>query len=593
MAAASLLVLLAAVGVDYGWQPDGTQSARGDNIEYIIQVPPDQLDDIRRAGEVTSTLDPAIAGRVVRVVFRIGTESLPRDAGHAVAVAPANPLPADPLDHASLPIPQFGDADSIPVAALGEGGSASQSLMKPDPQSEGFTLPPSVRATVGTNPSVSTDPVTTERDNRWSDIRGQAGTTSSTAPAASTPATARTSSAGPSTDPVASATGWPAAPAAAGSATAIDASAGGSSWANQTAPPATFSNTPLTPPALQNPPAAATGVASQGGGIRRPTDPSDPSWSGYGTTPTFGTPPAGLPTSPPSATGLAATANSPVSPADPARSGTFAATGVGGGATNSTQDALGNLYDRLGRPIDSQGRLIDPGSGQLIDASGHWIDQYGRRIDRFGRPLPGEGSGVSPPTSVATLQPPPLPSQAATTGYPQGGYSQPNYVPPTTAHGMPPATSNVWGAIDQDRSPYYSDPRVPYPALQSTPGQAFPGGDYPQSATSGLAQAGSGRGLSGRQGYPTTGWSSEREPLSASDQASLNADARQERALTTPPVEAIKPKKVAAQPFFNFILLISLVGNAYLVFETGNLRRKFRNMIANVRASKVSTQPAN
>jgi hypothetical protein len=55
----------------------------------------------------------------------------------------------------------------------------------------------------------------------------------------------------------------------------------------------------------------------------------------------------------------------------------------------------------------------------------------------------------------------------------------------------------------------------------------------------------------------------------------------------------IKPRTVAAQPFFNFVLLISLVGNAYLIFETSNLRRKFRNMIASVRATKISAQPAN
>ena len=104
---------------------------------------------------------------------------------------------------------------------------------------------------------------------------------------------------------------------------------------------------------------------------------------------------------------------------------------------------------------------------------------------------------------------------------------------------------------------------------------------------------------------PTTGFD-EDNLRSASDtrlasSARTTADARAEelelarqaaiarQAAVTP----TKPRTVAAQPFFNFVLLISLVGNAYLIFETSNLRRKFRNMIASVRATKISAQPAN
>lgn len=50
-------------------------------------------------------------------------------------------------------------------------------------------------------------------------------------------------------------------------------------------------------------------------------------------------------------------------------------------------------------------------------------------------------------------------------------------------------------------------------------------------------------------------------------------------------------RRVAIQPFFYFLFLISVIGNAYLIFETSNLRRKFRNMIASVRSTKVSAQP--
>jgi len=37
-------------------------------------------------------------------------------------------------------------------------------------------------------------------------------------------------------------------------------------------------------------------------------------------------------------------------------------------------------------------------------------------------------------------------------------------------------------------------------------------------------------------------------------------------------------------------LLISLVGNAYLIYETGNLRRKFRNMLSAIRTTKITPQ---
>jgi len=64
--------------------------------------------------------------------------------------------------------------------------------------------------------------------------------------------------------------------------------------------------------------------------------------------------------------------------------------------------------------------------------------------------------------------------------------------------------------------------------------------------------------------------------------------AEQERAAIA---AATKMKSFAAQPLFNFVLLISLVGNAYLIFETNNLRRKFRNMLSTFRSAKATAQP--
>ncbi len=84
---------------------------------------------------------------------------------------------------------------------------------------------------------------------------------------------------------------------------------------------------------------------------------------------------------------------------------------------------------------------------------------------------------------------------------------------------------------------------------------------------------------------------------SASDWAN-SAQARADRQNATsqsqPPVtyQPAKPRSVDAPKFFNFVLLLSLVGNAYLIFETNNLRRKFKNMISSIRTAKVGSQPA-
>jgi len=603
MAAASLLVLFAAVGVDYGWQPDGTQSDRGDNIRYIVQVPPDQLDEIRRAGEVTSTLDPEVAGRVVQIVFRIGTDPLPRDAGRVISQPAAASPTADPSDHASLPIPQFSPADSLAAAPppdLGgpaEDGSGSQSLLKPDPQAEGFTLPSTVRSAVGTNPNVSTDPVTADRDNRWSDIRGQIGSTGSSATGSPNATAARSNPTGPTTDPVSPGGSWANPPASAGSRAPASVAAGANGRGDSAASTTPSFSAQTT---LPNPPSISGNPAGQAGARRGPTDPTDPTWSGYGTTPTFGTPPAGM-ASNTAAAGFGTPSNSSVSPPDFTRQPSeVATTSSGDAAAGFTRDAAGNLYDPLGRPIDRQGRLIDPESGQLIDAAGNWVDQYGRRIDRYGRPLPGESGTAAEPSAVATLQPPPLLAPPANPNYAGGTAATGNYpANPNGNYGAPAGAPATWGGVGYGQFGYGDPAQGQYPTQSQLANQAAQrgfnstaNGQFTNGTFANGPPAG-GRPGSFQQGYPTSNWGTDREPPSISDQAGTTAPPQRDKEAATVAADAAKPKKVAAQPFFNFILLISLVGNAYLVFETGNLRRKFRNMIANVRASKISTQPAN
>jgi hypothetical protein len=533
MGAAPLLIMLAAVGVDYGWQPDGTTSPRGDNVEYIIQIPPDQLDQIKSIGEITSTIDPEIQGRISKVVVRVGTAKLPRDAGRAASVAAVSQAAALG-DDAQIPIPEISDSAIAQAQNDRADSPGSEALMKPDPQAGGFALPDSLANPVRTNPAVSTDPAA-NRDNQWNDIRGQspAGGTGTNA------LSAGTSAGGPSTDPV-------------------DPAARSTAW------PTTTGQSGMT---------GTTGSA------------------GLGTTPNFGTLPPGLNTSQTGAGSNSAAIGYPQTmptAADLSRQASDLQRNVAGqidsaagAAQTFARDAAGNLLDRLGRPIDSLGRLIDPETGNLVDASGNWIDQYGRKIDRFGRPLPSETTTAAQ-GSVASLQAPPLASQRNDAGF----YGQ-------SAAGYPQIGQTA--ATQQGQGPLLN---------QQYANQQFANQQNGYGAT---ANATDPRLL--RQNdlnYARTPVGYEEDNLRSASDARLASNsraasdaraaelelARQTAIARQAATAPTKPRSVAAQPFFNFVLLISLVGNAYLIFETSNLRRKFRNMIANVRATKISAQPA-
>jgi len=598
MGAAPLLIMLAAVGVDYGWQPDGTTSPRGDNVQYIIQIPPHQLDQIKSIGEITSAIDPSIQGRVSSIIVRVGTEPLPRIAGQATATQDVARTSGND-DDAQIPIPEMRvSADAIAAKSASRATTpGSEAMMKPDPQAGGFTLPDSLSNPVRTNPSVSTDPATTGRDNRWDDIRGRATTVPTPPLASGFPAgTSSTSNIvsssgaqGPSTEPV-------------------DPSARSTTWPGFVGPPVPSNlNSGPTSTSLTNPTVP-----------RSATTPNDPNWSGYGTTPNFGTLPPGMNTGQPTAAAAPMTTgtigysqnapsysqNAPTTgdllarqAAELQRNAAAQLEATANAAQAFSRDAAGNLLDRLGRPIDSLGRLIDPESGNLVDAGGNWIDQYGRKIDRFGRPLPGETATTSAPNSGnlgATLQPPLLPSQRNDSPY----YGQ-------TAANQPVYGNTAQGGVVNPSSGYGQSGLANDPRLnqwqggtvqgnvgqgnmgQGNMGQAYsrqPDPVYSRGTGTGLAEDNLRSPSDARLSLNPTGASDPR----ASDLISEREAAFARQSLSVPG----RAKSVAAQPFFNFVLLISLVGNAYLIFETGNLRRKFRNMIANVRATKISAQPA-
>ena len=276
------------------------------------------------------------------------------------------------------------------------------------------------------------------------------------------------------------------------------------------------------------------------------------------------------------------------------------------GATQTfSRDAAGNLLDKLGRPINNMGRLIDPESGNLVDGAGNWIDEYGRKIDRFGRPLPAESASMAQGNS-AILQPPSFASQRndgtfynqANTSFPQSAQNtaqNPTWNQTAAQNGMQNAPlqqgqgallntqfpnqqfANQQNGFVQSGFPANSNTADPRLWRQNDPNYVRGTAGFDEDN---LRSASDSRLASNSR----TASESRAEELELARQAAI---ARQAAATPT------KTRSVAAQPFFVFVLLISLVGNAYLIFETSNLRRKFRNMIANVRATKISAQPAN
>lgn len=676
MGATPVLIMLAAVGVDYGWQPDGTTSSRGDNIEYIVQISPDQLQQIKSIGEITSAIDPSVQGRVSRIVVKGGTDPLPRIAGRSIALETASTVNSRPTaalvgDAAMVPIPEILDSvanQSPTYNSLRDGStSKSASLMKPDPQGGGFSMPESmqngaqsaydqVRSRVNeaanqldgqarsavdsqvnsftqsandaaaraasslqnsfntqaipnaANPNAarsasptSPDPMA-GRDNRWADL--------------STRAAAAAGQAGPSTDPVSPAarttTPWTSGAATGASspgATSPGLSAPGLSAPNLSAPglPASGfaapgfagASQPSDPRSISTPYGgtpndyAATASPSLTASASTPArEPTDPKWSGYGTSTNFGTLPGGATspttgfgstTPPTTATNTNSTLNDP----------RYTITSNSTTAAGYKQDAAGNWYNSSNQLVNRDGQPIDR-FGNRLDANGYPVDQYNRRVD--------ENNRVITDPRVAQTTDPRSPYAPAVNTTNTGSTSSPYANLPasgTQTFNAPFAAT----AADQFGSTNPYDPNAYLPANlpQSPYGQNL---NTAQLAQQQLAQQQTAQQLAEAQRqllrYQERDKAETRlvnfddEIGSASDLRSTNAQlaAKAERdRIAAAAALAGKPRSVAAQPFFNFVLLISLVGNAYLIFETNNLRRKFRNMISSVRSSKVTTQP--
>jgi hypothetical protein len=82
MDTASALLVLFAAGVNFGWQPAENST---DGYEYIVQVEPELLDELRRGGSLPIESNvPSEVGPIRKVSIVVGRGNLPRDTVSAV-----------------------------------------------------------------------------------------------------------------------------------------------------------------------------------------------------------------------------------------------------------------------------------------------------------------------------------------------------------------------------------------------------------------------------------------------------------------------------------------------------------------------------
>lgn len=98
MGGTPLLLAIAVVLVDFGWEADGQNGYR-----YIVQIPAEQYESVRRQGSITSEIPEQLRGRVTSIEVRIGDRPVPRPEILAVNVQETSyPAPPDTFSDATV-----------------------------------------------------------------------------------------------------------------------------------------------------------------------------------------------------------------------------------------------------------------------------------------------------------------------------------------------------------------------------------------------------------------------------------------------------------------------------------------------------------
>ncbi|MEM6777630.1 MAG: hypothetical protein AAF670_08225 [Planctomycetota bacterium] len=576
MSGMAMLWMIATTGITYGWVPDGS-----DGVRYIVQVSPSEMGQLARVGEVSSKIDPLVQGRVSEVVIRVGDAVPPRITPKFLQTGPATRAVTG-ADAVPMPIPSIAtDARSLPNRD-GDNRS-STAVMKPAPQSGGMNLPgsfsmPSTAPATAGDPRISATPTLDprSRDSLVADPRAAASLDPRMAAsggnqlrnAASDPRQRLQVPSSPST-----ATVPPPAlanemrvgdsqysiPAIGNRGVAVDrlgrtgTLSDDADWYTQDERPRRrLSTAPIDPndirarETLTQPGVAGTNWGRLPGGL--PTRTVDAS-------------PGATPLSTPDPTNRYANGvRDLVDPRlTPAQAAQLPPGGYSFDVNNQPVDREGYRIDANGRRLVSNATSSPPGfsTPTIMDNSRFPTSQWPDRVaDRF-----GANSGAPPTGTYPTVA---APIQSPTTGIP--------YREPARVSATPPYVNMANSAVASPNA------TIPNFAAPTGYGTTYPSSAGPTAMTGPSPTTAPGT----PPGYaPTT----QQVPPSMAS-ASVTKIPTPKTTLDGLPPSRSSPldeQTVAAQPLFNVMLLMSIVGNFYLLYWLKNLRLQFRDMVASKR----------
>lgn len=558
MGGAPLLLALAVVTVDYGWESDGR-----DGYRYIVQVPAEQLHDIERTGKITSRLPPELRGRVSSIEIRVGDGEVPRP-----AVTPAADSPAAGSSETESP-----NAESPHVAAAGTEFPGPEETVRGQGESSQFSYPPEEEV-AATDPAES-DTAAAPPANGFgtSDFGGFArprSTPTSTSTRQDAPSTSRPQSA-PSTS---RADGTP--------------SASGGNYAADSRSNGFATDSPRDTATRDNrwssTPSGTGGAASPQGGEAATAD--DP--------PSLRTGPTQQPAAASSATdgnaaatGKTAATGDTASHHPPATGSTSSGSSASGGAaaagtghqpragypaSSTSSPPAASLPPRASaRPESASEFQLTPEARQRL-ADQQLLEEVGVDISGYpyvkstGMPLRQDDPWYPAWVDYATRM-----QQAAAATSRATRLATPRPITDSRSFDSAQSPSDPYGYGSQWGS---AEPYQPVATRQP------PADEHRARNSSGSMsppKTKSAEDDEDEEESRRSGASGDREAASASDFGTAGGTADRQRS-------------VAAQPLFNFLLLLSLIGNVYLGIAISRLIRRYRNLVSTQRGSILPGQ---
>tara|TARA_R110002049_G_scaffold2750_2_gene21523 strand:- start:328937 stop:330799 length:1863 start_codon:yes stop_codon:yes gene_type:complete len=620
MGGVPVLLLLAAMGITYGWQPDGNGG-----VEYIIQIPPDQLDELQQSGELTSVINPKVQAHVSRVVVKVGDETLheitPPELNQTAKLSHLSSVRTAAHDGSPVPIPEireqvmkpaggFDLPDTLNDAAtraagnlrtgvddftaemqrraanagtdqaratanelqnragnalrnaadtlLGRGGNNATAS---NPQLPNFTgADPASAAALSRQGVASTDP-TGQRDQNWYGPDGRLRR--------------------PTTDPVDSNRELVGPPDPRSSTGAASANSNFTNPLAQAAAERARADQ-LRTDQLRTEQARAEQLRAEQARVEqaraeqlraeqeRARLAAQERSTGFGTTSNFGRSPIGM-------------SGGSAGNADPRLASTSNDSRFGGneptyGTAFGAQTAGVSQNMNVAASVDP--RLTAEQVAQL--PSGGWsFDAYGRPIDRDGRVLDQWGRPVASATQVASN--PSIPS----------GQADPRLSQPT-GYDFARGTADPNASAPQYNGQAYNDPRaanVQFNASYPDPNRGLATTSvYPPSTSQTTAVTTLQRPQPETRVAQTSGVSTQPTNLDRSTYSASDVSAGY--GATRPRGDSVIPREEPKGPLFNILLLVSIVGNLYLFFWLKNLRYRFRDLVAAKRVMSSSSSPA-